>query len=145
MTSEAKGRAIVYERSQGRCEVCQRPADTFHHRVKHGQGGTWDPANGLHLCGDGTRFCHGWIEANPAHAMTLGLWLPHGSDPAAWPAYLRPTMWPRGWWRPDNDGCWGFAHPPEGYDTRPEVAAAIAALQLGRDLDETRPPFSGFR
>lgn len=72
--SEQAGRAYVYARSQGRCEVCGiHGAHTFHHRLKKGQGGTWAPSNGLHVCGDGTRFCHGWIEANPAHAMLLGL------------------------------------------------------------------------
>lgn len=135
MTSETLGRQIVYARSAGRCEVCGRPADTFHHRVKHGQGGTWDPANGLHVCGDGTRFCHGWIEGHPHYAMALGLWLPAGSDPADWPAWLHPTMWWRGWWRSDSAGCWTWDHARSLHPRPPEdVAEAIASLTLDRRL-----------
>ena len=134
MTEQA-GRAIVYARSQGRCELCGRAADTFHHRVKRSQGGTWDPANGLHVCGDGTRYCHGWIEAHPAHAMALGLWLPRGTNPAAWPAWLRPTMWWRGWWYADNDGCWTWDASRSLHPTPPEeVTAAYRALVIDRAI-----------
>jgi hypothetical protein len=129
--SEQRGRAIVYERSQRTCEVCGRPAHTVHHRVKRGQGGTWDPANLLSVCGDGTRFCHGWIEANPAHAMTLGLWVRSGTDPSTVPAYLHPHSWWRAWWYAESDGCWKWTDLLDGNET-PEVQAAIRALTLAR-------------
>lgn len=136
--SEAAGRAVVYQRSMGRCEVCTRPAATFHHRVKRGQGGSWAPSNGLHLCGDGTRYCHGWIEGNPRHAMALGLWLRAGSVPADWPLYCRPALFHRGWWQMDDDGCWRFTDPPADWNLRPEVAAALTALHAAR-LDTPAP------
>lgn len=58
--NETKCRAIVKERSEGRCERCSiRPAETMHHRRFRSQRGPWVPSNILHLCGDGTRLCHG--------------------------------------------------------------------------------------
>jgi hypothetical protein len=33
----------------------------MHHRRFRSQGGPWTPSNILHLCGDGTRGCHGRI------------------------------------------------------------------------------------
>jgi hypothetical protein len=44
----------------------------MHHRKKRGQGGPWTPENIVALCGDGTRGCHGWCEANPAKAHATG-------------------------------------------------------------------------
>jgi hypothetical protein len=133
VTSEQAGRAIVYARSQRRCEVCGRAATSVHHRMKAGR--PWDPANLLSLCGDGVAFCHGWIEAHPTHAMNLGLWLPRGADPLAWSAWLHPTMWTRGWWYLDNDGCWASdldrnVHP----DPPAAVRAAIAAISAARGI-----------
>lgn len=134
--SEARGREIVYERSQRRCEVCQRPADSVHHRMK--QGRPWDPANLLSLCGDGTRFCHGWIEAHPQDAMLLGLWLPRGVDYHLYPAYLHPTMWWRAWWLPDDTGCWTYAdHPP---DDHPDTPARLRAIQRLTDDRQIHTP-----
>jgi hypothetical protein len=60
--NETKCRAIVRERSGEICEICaERRADTMHHRRKRSQHGPWTPSNVLHLCGDGTRGCHGRI------------------------------------------------------------------------------------
>lgn len=74
--TEARGRAAVYERSQGRCEVassvCRGRGESWSHIRSRGQGGTWAPDNGLHACGDGTTGCHGWIEAHPEQARTYG-------------------------------------------------------------------------
>lgn len=132
--SEQTARAVVYARSQGRCEVCAGySADSVHHRMKEGR--PWEPANLLHVCGDGTRGCHGWIEAHPTHARALGLWLPRGVDYTAWPAWLHPTMWWRGWWVPDNTGCWEWHAGRSLSDTPPaEVTAAIDAICRGRRI-----------
>lgn len=134
--TEAAGRSIVYARSQGRCEVCTRPAHSVHHRVKRGQGGTWDPTNLLHVCGDGTRYCHGWVEANPAHAVALGLWVRTGDDPARVPAYLHPTTLWRAWWFADDEGCWTWADdtPPPAHPLTPARLDAVRAITLGRSL-----------
>lgn len=130
--SEAQGRAVVYERSMRRCEVCGRAADSVHHRNK--QGRVWSPGNLLSLCGDGTRFCHGWIEAHPRHAMALGLWVPRAVDPLTVPIYARPAMFRRAWWWASDDGMWEWLddeHPPEDTDRATAVAALTAARLLG--------------
>jgi hypothetical protein len=91
--TEAECRTLVRERSGGMCEarvkdVCKGPGMSMHHRNKAGQGGAWTPANILHLCGDGTTGCHGWIEANPASSRRKGLWLYRGQNPASSPALI---------------------------------------------------------
>lgn len=68
-------RAVVYERSQGWCEValrghCLGRATNWHHRRSAGR--VWTPANGLHLCGSGTIGCHGWVTEHPRLAMARG-------------------------------------------------------------------------
>lgn len=80
--SERDARRIVYGRSSGCCEVCgNHPGQSWHHRQNRSQGGRWTPANGLHVCGDGTTGCHGWIGANPAESYEYG-WLVRGhADP----------------------------------------------------------------
>lgn len=88
--SEQETRALVRERSGGMCEVrvkdvCRGQGESMHHRNKSGQGGLWTPANILHTCGDGTRGCHGWIEAHPALARRRGLWLFRGQVPHSSP------------------------------------------------------------
>ena len=127
--SEAACRAIVYERSQRTCEVCGRAAASVHHRNK--QGRHWTPGNTLSLCGDGVRFCHGWIEANPAHAMALGLWVPRAVDPLTVPMYVKPAMFLRGWWYAADDGTWTWLddHAPA---TDQDRAAAVRALTVAR-------------
>lgn len=93
--SEATCRMLVAERSKGFCEVrveapgvCTGMGQSMHHRHKQGQGGPWRPSNVLHTCGDGTRGCHGWIEANPATAAKTGLWLRMGQRPSESPVVL---------------------------------------------------------
>lgn len=106
--TEADCRARVRHRSAGFCEaaipgVCIGRGESMHHRFKAGQGGRWVPANILHTCGDGTRGCHGWIEANPDDAEQRGMWIKSGDDPAAVPVLI---AW-RGiyaWFRLDNAG-----------------------------------------
>lgn len=134
--SEQAARALVYARSAGRCEVCGRSADSYHHRQKRSQGGTWAPANGLHVCGDGTRYCHGWIEAHPTDAMLLGLWVPREVDPATVPAYVKPRQFLRAWWWLDDLACFTFADtaPPPDHPDTPARLRAMRALALARDL-----------
>ncbi|SNR44574.1 hypothetical protein SAMN06265360_10661 [Haloechinothrix alba] len=87
---EQKVRLLTKWRSGGMCEVCAvQRATTFHHRLPEGQGGPWRSANGLHVCGDGTVGCHGWIEHHRARAYERG-WLVHSWDDFyAVPALLR--------------------------------------------------------
>lgn len=62
--------AALKERSEGRCEWCNRsPAVHRHHRLKRSQGGPHTPANLRHLC----IVCHLWTEHEPAAAMKAGL------------------------------------------------------------------------
>ena len=134
MFSEDAGRLIVYTRSQRMCEVCRRPASEWHHRVNRSQGGSWSPANGLDLC----RWCHQWVTERRTHALALGLALPAGSNPAAHPAWLHPTMWWRGWWYADNDGCWTWDAARSLHPTPPEeVTAAYRALTIDRAISLT--------
>lgn len=110
--TEAKGRAAVRERSQGRCEVCgRRPATTWSHRKRRGAGGTWSPANGLHSCGHGTSGCEGAITAHrdpltgqPADVFALGLQVPATADPYDVPVRLAHPVYGPGWWRLHDDG-----------------------------------------
>ncbi|UQS95194.1 HNH endonuclease [Pseudanabaena phage Pam4] len=133
MTSEQRGRAIVHARSYGGlCEVCGRPGHSLQHRVKAGQGGTWDPANLLRVCGDGTRYCHGWIEANPRHAMALGLWLHAVDDPTTVPAYIAPPALPRGWWLLDSDGMYLWVSDQDAYNAA--AGPALTALRARLDF-----------
>lgn len=95
--SEAQCRKLVAERSGGFCEArldgknsfaCQGVGQSMHHRRKVSQGGKWTPSNIVHVCGNGTMGCHGYIEANPAMARRWHLWLYAGQPPAATPARL---------------------------------------------------------
>ena len=95
--SEAAGRVAVYERAGGRCELgCGQLGGSWGHRRRRSQGGTWSPVNGLLLCGDGTRGCHGWLTAHPAEAAAGGWEVPSWLDPEAVPVWLAKP-WP-GWW-----------------------------------------------
>lgn len=97
---EGRGRAIVYARSGGVCECCgARRAESWSHRVAKSRGGLWSPSNGLHLCGDGTRLCHGWLEANPTWAGG-GFWHIRRDLrlPDIVPTYLRTPEVPDGGW-----------------------------------------------
>lgn len=124
--SEQACRAIIYARSQGRCELCGRPGESVHHRNK--QGRVWSPSNTLHLCGDGVLRCHGWIEAHPDMARLLGLWVPRNMDPTVYPVWMQPTGWPRQFWQLDDDGMLHFVHHPH-----PDPDAAGRAQQAFSD------------
>jgi hypothetical protein len=80
---EKHGRDIVKTRSGGSCEanifgICRGPGESVHHRKNRSQGGTWDPSNLLHTCGDGVRGCHGWITERPALSRANG-WAVRGA------------------------------------------------------------------
>lgn len=84
--TEANGRAVVYARSGGGCEVrvlgaCTGRAGEWQHRKNRSQGGTWAPSNGLHSC----PACHRWIHANPRDAAAHGWTVSRDDDPAAVP------------------------------------------------------------
>lgn len=115
--TEERGRTIVMERSQGRCEVCGQQGLGVHHRLKRSAGGTWSPSNLLRLCGGGTTGCHGRIEAEPKLALELALWLPRGGpDPDDTMVLCRPTMWTLAWWQPNSDGTWTWCMEPDELD-----------------------------
>lgn len=97
--SPAKAPKSLARRSGGQCEICgRRTATNAHHRKNRSQGGTWDVANLLHICGSGTTGCHGEIHARPQTAYANG-WSVRGAlTPAAVPAWLtsdygRVYMW----------------------------------------------------
>lgn len=88
--SEKHARKAVYERSSGCCEVCGNcPGQSFHHRKSRSQGGLWSAANGLHLCGDGTTGCHGWITEHPAASYADGWLVPGAYEPRTVPTNYR--------------------------------------------------------
>lgn len=100
-------REAVYARSGDRCEVGVTPecrlrrgqfdamtGRSLHHRRPRRMGGTravdvHDPANLLAVCGNGTRGCHGWIEANRQAALENGWLLASGADPVSRAVTLR--------------------------------------------------------
>lgn len=69
-------RQAAYERDNGGCVICGKPAESVHHR--QGRSGP-DPhrlANLVTACGDGVRGCHGEIHANPSAAYVYGRMVP---------------------------------------------------------------------
>lgn len=70
--NEKMARTIVRERSENLCERCGLYGTTVHHRKNRSQGGKWNPANCVALCGDGTRGCHGWVTMHPLQAREGG-------------------------------------------------------------------------
>lgn len=84
--SEATAKRLVIARSGDVCECCGAArGESFSHRQPKGLGGLWTPENGLRTCGDGTRKCHGWIEANPRAAELKGWRVRSRVDPALFP------------------------------------------------------------
>lgn len=102
---EARGRELVYGRSAGRCEACgARRAGSWSHRLSRAQGGDWNPANGLHTCGDGTSGCHGQIESEREFARLLGWRLLRGEDPERHLVLMFGPLG-RGWYQLAGDGA----------------------------------------
>lgn len=89
---ESRGREIVYNRAQGRCEACgSNNGSDWAHRKARSQMGGWEPSNGLLLC----RSCHSWCHANPTLARERGLIVKGSRDPLEVPARLMTLFGPR--------------------------------------------------
>lgn len=134
MIAEHAGVEIVRVRAGGRCELgCGRPGTNTHHRMR--QGRPWNPANLLRVCGAGNASgCHGWIETHPTHAIALGLIVPRGRDFHVAPAFVKPAMFARGWWQPDDDGMWAPSSAPVTEHRHGRQAIGDAALALSEHL-----------
>lgn len=76
--SETRTRAIVKERSIGRCERCGHPGAEMHHRKNRSQMGRWSASNIVLLC----RPCHHWVGMNPNAAGLVGLHVLSYENPA---------------------------------------------------------------
>lgn len=79
----------VYDRADGRCEICRGEGQQFHHRRPRGMGGSdveWinDPSNLILLC----RRCHAQAESNRAEAYDRGVLVRYADEPWAVPAIL---------------------------------------------------------
>lgn len=98
----------AYERDNGGCVVCDRPAESTHHR--QGRSGP-DPhrlANLLTVCGDGVRGHHGEIHANPAAAYAYGRMVPRLGIRTP---EETPVLTHHGWVLLDNDGGYTATNP----------------------------------
>jgi hypothetical protein len=63
MKSTRTVRALVFEREQNVCRCCRlRRADTMHELIPRSIGGKACLSNSVAVCGDGTRFCHGYLQ-----------------------------------------------------------------------------------
>jgi len=116
--TEKYGKDVVHARSGGVCERCGHArAEEWHHRLNRGQGGTWDPANGLHLC----KPCHRDVGASDQTLFDNG-WRIRRKDPR--PASDVPVLhWRLGMVRLDSDGNYHFhPEPAETFDTAQEAS-----------------------
>lgn len=139
-----KARDTIYEAAGQRCIGCGR-ADglSCQHRRARGMGGSrmvaiGHPSNGLALCGDGVRGCHGWTEHNPTFAALLGWRLVPGEEP------FEAPFWQRSWgwrvWGVEEDGFVVVRfYDPDDLDRPAERAAAVAAMLLARDVPMPKP------
>lgn len=87
---------VIGIRSGGRCEFtpCSNQAEHTHHRRPRRMGGSTDPATNLpsnlmRLC----REHHEWVESNRVKALSLGLLLHAGEDPAQVPVQHAVHGW----------------------------------------------------
>ena len=90
---ERRTRKVVRKRSGDLCERCGARATNMSHRKPVSQGGLWEPANLIHLCGMGNASgCHGWVHKDlDGIASATGWSLKSWQDPAA-----EPVLWPDG-------------------------------------------------
>lgn len=129
-------RQIIYEAGDHRCIGCGRTNITTQHRRARGMGGTSNedishPANGLPLCGDGVRGCHGWAEANPTAAALLGWRLAPGQPALSTPFWSRLWGW-RAWVMVDGLPHTQLLDPDQDLDRLPERLAALDLLHRTR-------------
>lgn len=90
--NELDGRRSVRERSSGICEICGAARATeVHHRKNRSQGGTWRPANLLHVC----RVCHQWVTEHPTAAVAAGFSVRAADDPTDAEIHYRGQGWVR--------------------------------------------------
>ena len=137
-------RLAIYNAGLGRCAGCGRSQLTAQHRRARGMGGTTrlsigHPANGVPLCGDGTRGCHGWTERNPHAALWLGWRLAPHQDALGSPWWCRPWKSWLQW--VEVDGCPGvdFLFGDLGdLDNLPTRQAAVDLLNLQRNVASVR-------
>lgn len=97
--TEDQGRRALAQRCEDRCEGCGGHWNgQAAHRVRRGQGGTWNPVNLLALCGSGTTGCHGLAHAHPYIAQGLGWEIGPYDDPATAAAWIiTPNRLGPGW------------------------------------------------
>lgn len=98
--SPAARDAILNASGDRRCAGCGNPQVTTQHRRARGMGGTrrdelGQAVNGVPLCGDGVRGCHGWAESLPVVAGLLGWRLSVLEDPLVEPFWTRLLGWRR--------------------------------------------------
>lgn len=99
----------IHQRDGGRCARDGKPAESVHHRI-HGDLSDNRTSNRLSTCGDGTRGCHGWIEAHPGAAMAMGWtvsrFAPAGQRPdtAAARVWMNFAPQGQGWYLLDDEG-----------------------------------------
>ena len=127
-------RAAILQAGDGRCVGCGRPDVTCQHRRARGMGGTDNlsighPANGVPLCGDGVRGCHGWVESHPRMARLLGYALEPGESP------LEAPFWDRnyGWRRWTAELLLEYVDHVEELDRVEERFLALATFKAERD------------
>lgn len=132
-------RAAIIEAGHGRCVGCGASDVTTQHRRARGMGGTSDRAvgsvaNGVPLCGDGVRGCHGWAEHNPTDAALMGWRLVAGEDAEEAPWWDRVYGW-RVWHLEEGTGFPDllYVDVDEDLDRADERLAAVA-----RFLDSVR-------
>lgn len=98
----SRERGIAFERDEGRCQRCSRPASDVHHRVVRGRKNCNDPGvvRGLSGLVSLCRECHSIVHLDPAAAYGAGYMVRTGEDPAQIPLYPsgRIAIWL------DNDG-----------------------------------------
>lgn len=78
-------RQALHERAEGRCEICNGPADNAHHRKNRSVGGRHELSNLMLLCGSGTVGCHGMVTRSPYYAESMGWRVPSYKHPAGVP------------------------------------------------------------
>lgn len=97
--NERQCRALVYERADGRCEICGGvgPVMSYHHRKKRShlpKGHHWDdPSNVVYVDGSGTTGHHGWIESNPSAAAEIGFHVRPWETPSSVPIKVDGTWY----------------------------------------------------
>lgn len=92
------------------------------------------PANGVALCGDGVRGCHGWAERHRGRALLLGWALDHATDALGSPWWHTGWGW-RAWVEDPEDRFVGVVYvDPADLDQRSERVTAVLRMQADRSV-----------